>query len=207
MITLPVTSSPRIDWSLHLQCTCTLLVTLAAAYVSYQHGREFALRFGADEATAVFWPLVVGRPGGHGHDRTVRGHRAAGRWTAWLSFIVGIGLSLCANIASAPELNAPAIAVAACPPPALLLSVDLLTHALQRHRDDATAEADESAPVPTSSTPWDEIDPPAEPINTVDGPASRTAMNKTPDHGGESSDSSLDEQYGISDPCARKQPR
>ncbi len=42
--------------------------------------------------------------------------------------------SLCANIASAPELNAFAIAVAACPLLALLLSVELLNRALKRHR-------------------------------------------------------------------------
>lgn len=38
------------------------------------------------------------------------------------------------NIASAPELNAFAIAVAACPLLALLLSVELLNRALKRHR-------------------------------------------------------------------------
>ena len=42
--------------------------------------------------------------------------------------------SLCASIASARELNAFAIAVAACPLLALLLSVELLNRALQRHR-------------------------------------------------------------------------
>ena len=42
--------------------------------------------------------------------------------------------SLCANIASAPELDAFAIAVAACPLLALLLSVELLSRALKRHR-------------------------------------------------------------------------
>jgi hypothetical protein len=41
--------------------------------------------------------------------------------------------SLCAGIASAPELNAFAIAVAACPLLALL-SVELLSRALKRHR-------------------------------------------------------------------------
>jgi hypothetical protein len=62
------------------------------------------------------------------------GHRRAGRrWKAWLSFALGIGLSLCANIASAPALNAFSIAVAACPPLALLL-VELLNQALRRRR-------------------------------------------------------------------------
>jgi hypothetical protein len=35
------------------------LVCLGAAYASYRHGREFALRFGADEITAAIWPLIV----------------------------------------------------------------------------------------------------------------------------------------------------
>jgi hypothetical protein len=38
------------------------------------------------------------------------------------------------NIDSAPELNASAIAVAACPLLALLLSVELLNRALKWHR-------------------------------------------------------------------------
>ena len=38
------------------------------------------------------------------------------------------------NIASAPELDAFAIAVAGCPLLALLLSVELLNRALKRHR-------------------------------------------------------------------------
>jgi hypothetical protein len=42
--------------------------------------------------------------------------------------------SLYANIASAPELNAFAIAVAACPLLAQLLSAELLNRALKRHR-------------------------------------------------------------------------
>jgi hypothetical protein len=42
--------------------------------------------------------------------------------------------SLRANIASAPELNAFAIAVAACPLSALLLSGGLLNRAVKRHR-------------------------------------------------------------------------
>ncbi|GAB2732103.1 hypothetical protein GCM10027174_00680 [Salinifilum aidingensis] len=59
MTSTPSTSSPAPDRSLHLQCACTLLVAVGAAYVSYRHGREFALRFGADETTATLWPLIV----------------------------------------------------------------------------------------------------------------------------------------------------
>jgi len=137
------TSRPTPDRSLRLQCACTLLVALGAAYVSYRHGRAFALRFGADDTTATLWPLIVDGlltmatielwKAGHRH-------QATGQWKAWLSFILGVALSLCANIASAPELNAFSIAVAACPPLALLLSVELLNQALKRRREDTTSD-------------------------------------------------------------------
>lgn len=62
-----------------------------------------------------------------------------GRWRAWMAFLFGVALSLCANIASAPELSVLAVAVAACPPLALLLAVELLNRALKRRRADQTA--------------------------------------------------------------------
>jgi hypothetical protein len=133
----------RRDRALWVQCACTALVALGAAYASYRHGREFALRFGADHTTAAIWPLIVDgllttatvelwKPG---HDRP-----AGGRWAAWLAFTLGICLSLCANIAAAPELSVFAVAVAACPPLALLLAVELLNRALKRHRAEIANE-------------------------------------------------------------------
>lgn len=121
--------------SLRLQCACTLLVALGAAHVSYRHGHAFAQRYGADETTAALWPLVVD---GLLLTSTIElwkthDHGAAGQWKAWLSFMLGIALSLCANIASAPQLNTFSLAVAACPPLALLPSVELLNQALKRH--------------------------------------------------------------------------
>ena len=134
----------RRDRALWVQCACTALVALGAAYASYRHGREFALRFGADEATAAIWPLIVDgilttatvelwKTTGHGR-------RAGGRWAAWLSFVFGIVLSLCANVAAAPELSVFAVAVAACLPLALLLAVELLNRALKRHHADTANE-------------------------------------------------------------------
>jgi len=134
----------RRDRALWLQCACTALVALGAAYASYRHGREFASRFGADEATAAIWPLIVDgllttatvelwKTTGHGR-------RAGGRWAAWLAFVFGICLSLCANVAAAPELSVFAVAVAACPPLALLLAVELLNRALKRHRAETANE-------------------------------------------------------------------
>ncbi|MGH3612798.1 MAG: DUF2637 domain-containing protein [Pseudonocardia sp.] len=151
-------SLARRDRALWVQCVCTALVALGAAYASYRHGREFALRFGADGATAAIWPLMV--------DgilttatvelwKTSHGDRGGGRWAAWLAFVFGIVLSLCANVAAAPELSVFAVAVAACPPLALLLAVELLNRALKRHRGETSAQTanetsetrDETAPV------------------------------------------------------------
>ncbi len=131
-----------------MQCACTALVALGAAYVSYRHGCEFASRFGADETTAAIWPLIVD---GLLTTATVelwkttgQDRRASGRWAAWVAFIFGICLSLCANVAAAPELSVFAVAVAACPPLALLLAlllaVELLNRALKRHRAETTNE-------------------------------------------------------------------
>jgi hypothetical protein len=131
------------------QCACTALVAFGAAYASYRHGREFALRFGADQTTAAIWPLIVD---GFLTTDTVElwkdghGRRAGGRWAAWLAFVLGICLSLCANIAAAPELSVLAVAVAACPPLALLLAVELLNRTFKRHRAETSAEtANETA--------------------------------------------------------------
>jgi hypothetical protein len=131
---------------LWLQCACTALVALGAAYASYRHGRAFALRFGADATTAAIWPLIVDGllttatvelwKTGHAH--------RAGRWTAWLAFVFGICLSLCANVAAAPKLSVFAVAVTACPPLALLLAVELLNRALKRHLAETTNETDET---------------------------------------------------------------
>lgn len=142
---MSATAAPvRRDRALWVQCVCTALVALGAAYASYRHGREFASRFGADEATAAIWPLIVD---GLLTTATVElwkttdgDRRAGGRWAAWLAFVFGISLSLCANVAAAPELSVFAVAVAACPPLALLLAVELLNRALKRHRAETTNE-------------------------------------------------------------------
>lgn len=119
--------------SLWVQSVCTTLVALGAAYASYRHGRDFALRFGADAATAAIWPLIVD---GLLTTATVELWRQSDgrRWAAWTAFGFGISLSLCANIGSAPRLTVFSIVVAACPPLALLLAVELLNRALKRHR-------------------------------------------------------------------------
>ncbi|WP_191244243.1 hypothetical protein [Amycolatopsis deserti] len=52
----------------------------------------------------------------------------------------GIVLSLAIVVAVAPELSVFAVAVAACPPLAFLLAVELLNRALKRHRAETTSE-------------------------------------------------------------------
>lgn len=148
------TTDWRLDRSLRVQCGCTLLVAAASAYGSYQYGRAFAWRFGADESTALLWPLIVD---GLLLMATIElwktgGGRTDGQWKAWLAFALGIGLSLCANIASAPEQGLFAVMVASCPSLALLLSVELLSQSLKRHREETEGVesfSDMSATVPS----------------------------------------------------------
>lgn len=131
------------DRSLWVQCASTALVALGAAYASYRHGREFALRFGADETTAAIWPLIVDGLLTTATVELWKTDRGSGRWKAWLAFVFGIVLSLCANVAAAPELSVFAVAVAACPPLALLLAVELLNHALKRRELDRDRHRDQ----------------------------------------------------------------
>lgn len=133
-------SGPWRDPALAVQCGCTALVALGAAYASYRHGRDFALQFGADHTTAAIWPLIVD---GLLMIATVELWKSAepessgSRWAAWLAFTFGISISLCANIGSTPDLSILGVTVAACPPLALLLAVELLNRALKRHRTEA----------------------------------------------------------------------
>ncbi|MET7571206.1 hypothetical protein ABZT04_22280 [Streptomyces sp. NPDC005492] len=50
------------------------------------------------------------------------------RGAVWSAFLLGIGVSLAANIAAAPALEWQPVLVAGWPPVALLLSVELLVH-------------------------------------------------------------------------------
>lgn len=166
-----MTTTAGRDRSLWVQCACTALVALGAAYASYRHGREFALRFGADETTAAIWPLIVDGLLTTATVELWKTGRGSGRWKAWLAFAFGIVLSLCANVAAAPELSVFAVAVAACPPLALLLAVELLNHALKRQRAESTNEtgtennenSDENADVIRLAAIPDDSLPSAEP--------------------------------------------
>jgi len=119
----------------------TLMVAGVAAYSSYEHQRHFAVVGGADPAGARLWPLSVDgllllasigllRTGPHASRRT--------RGVLWAAFILGIAVSLAANIAAAPNLGWQPVLVAGWPPVALLLAVELL--------------ADHPVPAPACST-------------------------------------------------------
>ncbi|MGW3993180.1 DUF2637 domain-containing protein [Amycolatopsis sp. NPDC004772] len=131
------------DLALSVQCACTGLVALGAAYASYRHGREFALRFGADTVTASIWPLLVDGLLTIATVELWKSHRddsESGRWVAWLAFAFGICLSLVANVGSAPVLSLLQVTVAACPPLVLLLAVELLNRALKRRSRETGSE-------------------------------------------------------------------
>jgi hypothetical protein len=108
---------------------CALVVAGVAAYASYVHQREFALQGGADTVSASLWPLSVDgllllatvgllKPFG-AHTRRARG-------AARSAFLLGIAVSLVANVAAAPALEWKPVLVAGWPPAAPLLSVELL---------------------------------------------------------------------------------
>ncbi|MBC2907892.1 DUF2637 domain-containing protein [Streptomyces cupreus] len=110
---------------------CALVVAGVAAYASYVHQREFALQGGADEVSASLWPLSVDgllllATVGLLKQAGPRTRRARG--AVWSAFLLGIAVSLAANVAAAPTLEWKPVLVAGWPPVALLLSVELLAH-------------------------------------------------------------------------------
>ncbi|MFG3017885.1 DUF2637 domain-containing protein [Streptomyces sp. NPDC048254] len=119
------------DLDVWIRPLCALVVAGVAAYASYIHQREFALQGGADTVSASLWPLSVDgllllatagllKPTAP-HTRRVKG-------VVWAALLLGIAVSLAANIAAAPALEWKPVLVAGWPPVALLLSVELLVH-------------------------------------------------------------------------------
>lgn len=123
---------------------CALIVAAVAAYASYEHQSEFARRGGADPTSAALWPLSVDGllvlatvgllTSGQQASRRVR-------VAVWSSFLLGIAVSLAANIAAAPVLAWHPVLVAGWPPVALLLAVELLAHQPRPRHDTAIEPA------------------------------------------------------------------
>ena len=122
---------------------CALVVAGVAAYASYVHQREFALQGGADTVSASLWPLSVDgllllatvgllKPSGD--------HTRRARVAVWSAFLLGIAVSLAANVAAAPALEWKPVLVAGWPPVALLLSVELLVHRPVGRRDETRVQ-------------------------------------------------------------------
>jgi hypothetical protein len=155
-----MTRPQRWQLSLVVQCLCTALVALGAAYASYRHGRTFALRFGADPTTAAIWPLIVDGLLTIATVELWTAGRDSGRRIAWTAFGFGISLSLCANIGSTDNQTVLGVIVAASPPLALLLAVELLNRAL-RHRREAHIETEPTAEAPPRLRLADVSDDPA----------------------------------------------
>lgn len=139
------TARPRSrDREMWLRRGCALIVAAVAAYGSYQHQRDFALHGGADPITASLWPLSVDGllllatvgllKSGQQPSRRVQ-------LAVWLSFLLGIAVSLAANIAAAPTLAWQPVLVAGWPPVALLLAAELLTHQPQPQNQPETEPA------------------------------------------------------------------
>ncbi|MCX5241003.1 DUF2637 domain-containing protein [Streptomyces prunicolor] len=127
------------DLDAWIRPVCALVVAGVAAYASYVHQREFARQGGADAVSASLWPLSVDgslllatvglvKPSG------LRTRRARG--AVWTAFLLGIAVSLAANVAAAPALEWKPVLVAGWPPVALLLSVELLVHRPERGMTD-----------------------------------------------------------------------
>ncbi|WP_406462380.1 DUF2637 domain-containing protein [Streptomyces sp. NBC_01622] len=110
---------------------CALVVAGVAAYASYVHQGEFALQGGADTVSASLWPLSVDGLlllAAVGLLKPVAPHTRRTRGVVWPAFLLGIAVSLAANIAAARALEWKPVLVAGWPPVALLLSVELLVH-------------------------------------------------------------------------------
>ncbi|XLQ67192.1 DUF2637 domain-containing protein [Streptomyces actinocidus] len=109
--------------------TGALAVSGVAAYASYVHQREFAGQGGADRTSAMLWPLSVDGLlllATVGFLKRPPAHDRRSRHVVRLAFLLGIAVSLAANVAAAPSLAWQPVLVAGWPPVALLLAVELL---------------------------------------------------------------------------------
>jgi hypothetical protein len=107
-----------------------LLVAVVAAYASYEHQRRFASVWGSEQVSALLWPLSVDGLvvlASLGLLEVGPSARLRVRWSVRAAFLLGVAVSLLANIAAAPMLTWQSVVVAGWPPVALLLAVELLT--------------------------------------------------------------------------------
>jgi hypothetical protein len=143
---------------------CALVVAGVAAYSSYAHQRHFALVGGPTQSAlpcgrcrsmgCSCWPALVWSAPGRA-PQCGRGSRC------WVAFLLGVAVSLAANIAAAPTLSWQPVLVAGWPPLALLLAVELVVHSRSR---------DQIGTVQTwpETTPTAELEPEFDAIESVE---------------------------------------
>ena len=140
---------------------CALLVAAVAAYSSYAHQRDFALTGGADHISASLWPLSVDGLvilASLGLVKSRQGLAVRGKLALWGAFLLGIALSLVANIAAAPSPTWQSVLVAGWPPLALLLAVELVVHTPKL---DQVAESTQTYEAPRHFETPGETEPPS----------------------------------------------
>lgn len=132
------------------------LVAVTAAVISFSHVRTLAIRAGESELTSWLLPISIDGAVVAAVSVLLADSRA-GRRSApltWLLLALGLAASLAANVASA-EPTATARAVAAWPPVALALGIEVLA-GLARRRDSEdthTGAGLQPWPVQASSNP------------------------------------------------------
>jgi hypothetical protein len=140
---------------------CALVVAAVAAYSSYAHQRHFALVGGADQVSAALWPLSVDGLvvlASLGLVRAQSSTTTRARLALWVAFLLGVAVSLAANIAAAPVLGWQPVLVAGWPPLALLLAVELVVHSRSQDQTETVQTQPETTPVTEPAPAIDAIE-------------------------------------------------
>jgi len=140
---------------------CALVVAAVAAYSSYAHQRHFALAGGADQVSAALWPLSVDGLvvlASLGLVRAQSSTTTRARLALWVAFLLGVAVSLAANIAAAPTLSWQPVLVAGWPPLALLLAVELVVHSRSQDQTDTVQTRIETTPLTEPAPETDAIE-------------------------------------------------
>lgn len=164
------------NWTRPARYTGTAAVAGIAAYASYGHMRGVALAHGEAHLAAALLPLSVDGMMAVAAV-TMLDDRRAGRGTtrwAWVGFLVGVLASLAANVSHAdPDLIARM--VAAWPPLALVVTVEMLSRGTQTRPSSASPPA-AIEPASVEVRPAEKLaEPPERPA-----PTSRPALTPLP---------------------------
>jgi hypothetical protein len=173
---------------------CALVVAAVAAYSSYAHQRHFALVGGADQVSAALWPLSVDGLvvlASLGLVRAQSSTTTRARLALWVAFLLGVAVSLAANIAAAPTLSWQPVLVAGWPPLALLLAVELVVHSRSQDQTDTVQTQPETTPA-------------AEPASETDAIGAIESAETAPENGTETAPETNRRTSG---PAAARRPR